>query len=108
MFQENQYKSKQIPSIADNYNDKITLYKIGDYVDISGGPMIGNTGFLGRRCTIPAAHKITVDGTPMYRFQGVALPKGVHLNHVAFSALEERAARINMAGLSSLNTAQPA
>ena len=31
--------------------------------------MIGNTGFLGRRCTIPAAHKITVDGTPMYRFQ---------------------------------------
>ncbi len=28
----------------------------------------------------------------------MALPKGVHLNHVAFSALEERAARINMAG----------
>jgi large subunit ribosomal protein L39 len=108
MFQENQYKSKQIPSIADNFNDKITLYRVGDYVDISGGPMVGSTAFLGRRCTIPAAHKITHEGKPMYRFQGVALPKGVHLNHVAFSALEERASRINMAGLQTLSTAQPA
>jgi large subunit ribosomal protein L39 len=108
MFQENQYKSKQIPSIAENYNDRITLYRIGSYVDISGGPMIGSTSFLGRRCTVPSAHKIEHDGIQMYRFQGVALPKDIHLNHVAFSALEERARRINMAGLQTLASSQPA
>eukprot|EP00088_Acartia_fossae_P028070 TRINITY_DN28846_c0_g1_i1.p1 TRINITY_DN28846_c0_g1~~TRINITY_DN28846_c0_g1_i1.p1 ORF type:complete len:349 (-),score=79.70 TRINITY_DN28846_c0_g1_i1:117-1163(-) len=108
MFQDNQYKSKQIPSIAANFNNKITLYRIGDYVDISGGPMVGNTSFLGRRCTVSAAHKISHDGTNMYRFQGVALPKGVHLNHVAYSILEERSSRINMAGLQTTSKPSPA
>jgi len=108
MFQGNQYKSKQIPSIAENYNDKITLYKIGDYVDISGGPMIGRTGLLGRRCSITAAHHVSHDGTLMYRFQGVALPKDVHLNHVAFSILEDRASNINMAGLQTTSIPNPA
>ena len=32
----------------------MTLYRIKDHVDISGGPMIANTNFLGRRCTIAA------------------------------------------------------
>ena len=32
----------------------MTLYRVKDHVDISGGPMIANTNFLGRRCTIAA------------------------------------------------------
>jgi large subunit ribosomal protein L39 len=32
----------------------VTLYRVGDHVDISGGPMIGNSGYLGRRCSIMA------------------------------------------------------
>jgi len=32
----------------------VTLYRVGDHVDISGGPMIGDTSFLGRRCSIVA------------------------------------------------------
>ena len=43
--------------------------EVGDYVDISGGPLVGDTGFLGRRCTVPAAHLITHNGVPIYRFQ---------------------------------------
>lgn len=30
---------------------KVTLYRIGNHIDISKGPMIGNTDLLGR-CTI--------------------------------------------------------
>ena len=42
-----------------------------------------------------------------FRFQGIALPKDVHLNHFAFSVLENRAARLNMAGLQTTKTARP-
>lgn len=107
MFRENQYKSNQIPSIAESFGNKITLYKIGDHVDISGGPMVGSTKFLGRRCTISAAHKIFHNNIPMYRFQGVALPKDIYLNHVAFGILEERSARVNLAGLQTTKSSQP-
>jgi len=107
MFADNQYKSSQVPSIAESHDNKITLYKVGDHVDMSGGPMIASTKFLGRRCTIPVAHKIHQNNVPMYRFQGVALPKDIYLNHVAFSILEERASQPNQYGLQSTVPTQP-
>lgn len=118
MFTDNRYKAAQIPSIAEksktgkilgkgsrfafdcrntDFNsppDSVTLYRVGDHVDISGGPMVGNSSFLGRRCTVAAAHRIEHDGVPMYRFQGVALPKGIFLNHHAFGILEKRASKL--------------
>lgn len=39
--------------------------------------------------------------------QGVALPRDLYLNHVAFGILEERAARLNLAGLQTTKPAQP-
>merc|ERR1712032_837490 len=69
--------------------------------------MIGDTSFVGRRCTIPVAHQILHNDLPLYRYQGIALPKEVHLNHFAFSVLENRAARLNMAGLQTTKTARP-
>lgn len=107
IFKENQYKSAQIPSIAESANNRITLYRMGDHVDMSGGPMVASSKFIGRRCTIPAAHKIFHNNIPMYRFQGVALPRDTYLNHVAFSILEERAARINLAGLNTTQLPTP-
>lgn len=58
--------------------------------------MVGNTSFVGRRCSIMAAHKIKQpsDGADVYRFQGVALAKNMLLNHFAFSILEKRAAKL--------------
>lgn len=101
MFSENQYKTTQIPSIAarSTSGNTVTLYKVGTHVDISTGPMMGDSSFLGRRCTIPVAHKIVKDNQPMYRFQGVALPKDVFLNHYAFGVLEKRASILNKFGL---------
>ena len=58
--------------------------------------MVGDTSFVGRRCSVMAAHRIKQpsDGSDVYRFQGVALPKNMLLNHFAFSILERRAAKL--------------
>ncbi|XP_011699390.1 PREDICTED: 39S ribosomal protein L39, mitochondrial [Wasmannia auropunctata] len=97
MFQDNPFKSQQIPNIVkDSDNDKITLYRMGDHVDISKGPMVGNSGLIGR-VTVSSIHRLTdgpVDG--LYRFQGIALPKGIMLNHFAYGILEKRAKKLNI------------
>ncbi|XP_076249625.1 mitochondrial ribosomal protein L39 [Calliopsis andreniformis] len=93
MFQENPFKTQQIPNIAKGNDNKITLYRVGDHIDISKGPMVGNTSLIGR-CTITAVHKL-VDAEGIYRFQGVALPKGILLNQFAYGLLEKRARKLN-------------
>ncbi|XP_011337980.2 39S ribosomal protein L39, mitochondrial [Ooceraea biroi] len=98
MFQDNPFKSEQIPNIAKNSNNnRVTLYRLGDHIDISKGPMVGNSGVIGR-VSMSAVHKLVngpVEG--LYRIQGVALPKGILLNHFAFSILENRAKKLNTA-----------
>lgn len=73
----------------------MTLYRLGDHVDISKGPMISNSSLIGR-VTVATVHRLAdgpVDG--LYRFQGIALPKGIMLNHFAYSILENRAKKLN-------------
>ncbi|KAG5338332.1 RM39 protein, partial [Acromyrmex charruanus] len=96
MFQDNPFKSQQIPNIAKNSNnDRVTLYRMGDHVDISKGPMVGNSGLVGR-VTVSAIHRLTNGSTDgLYRFQGIALPKGILLNHFAYGILEKRAKKLN-------------
>ncbi|XP_057330603.1 39S ribosomal protein L39, mitochondrial [Microplitis mediator] len=94
MFQDNPFKSKQIPDIAKGNNEKVTLYRMGEHVDISKGPMVGNSNIVGR-FTMTAIHKIEKEGIEMLRFQGVALPRGVLLNHYMYGILEERAKKLN-------------
>ncbi|XP_041978423.1 39S ribosomal protein L39, mitochondrial [Aricia agestis] len=99
MFKDNEHKAGQIPSIA-RANGKVTLYKVDKHVDISKGPMISHTGLIGK-LTIASVHQIpgSEDGSlkRLYRFQGVALPTGVILNHFTFSILQERAKKLNSA-----------
>lgn len=69
---------------------------MGDHVDISKGPMVGNSGLVGR-VTVSAIHRLTdgpADG--LYRFQGIALPKGILLNHFTYGILEKRAKKLNI------------
>jgi large subunit ribosomal protein L39 len=81
MFQHNKYKSQQIPEIAQSSPDRktICLYRVGDFVDISKGPMMTHTGHVSK-CTITAVHPIPKSKTSsetLYRIQGVALPSGI-------------------------------
>ena len=100
MFQDNPYKLEHLPNIASHSNDQVTLYRVGDHVDISRGPMIGNSSLLGK-CTISAVHQLPKqdDQTHFYRVQGVALPTGFSMNHVMFNILEERSKKLNPARL---------
>lgn len=56
--------------------------------------MIAATSLLGR-CTISAVHKVADElNGGIYRVQGIALPVGFVMNHVAFSILEERSKKL--------------
>jgi len=96
MFKSNPHKTQQIPDIAAHNGDKITLFKAGPHIDISRGPMLPNTDHLGR-ITITNVIKLETDiqGNPIYRFQGVALPKSIILNHFAYGLIEERGKILN-------------
>ncbi|CAD7080371.1 unnamed protein product [Hermetia illucens] len=100
MFKDNRYKTEQLPSISAQNNGQVTVYRVGQHVDISRGPMIGSTGQLGR-CTISAVHEIghEGDGNGIYRVQGVALPIGIRIGHFAYGILEERSSKLNSARL---------
>jgi len=98
MFKNNPHKTQQIPDIASHNNGKVSLYKVGDHIDISKGPMISNTSQIGR-VTITNVIKLDTDikGSPIYRFQGVSLPSSVVINHFAYGLLEDRARSLNPA-----------
>lgn len=49
---------------------------MGNFVDISRGPMISNTGHLGK-VSIVGVHPIQTEEGQLFRIQGVALPKGI-------------------------------
>jgi len=84
MFADNKYKKEQIPQIskASPTGNSLVLYRIGDFVDISRGPMMSNTDLLGK-CTITSLFplKEAKDISPsIYRVQGVAIPSGFHVS----------------------------
>ncbi|KAE8745400.1 hypothetical protein FOCC_FOCC007947 [Frankliniella occidentalis] len=76
MFSDNPYKINHISKIFGNHNE-VVIYRVGNHVDISRGPMMSHTGLIGR-CTIASTHYLKED--QLYRFQGVALPKGHKVN----------------------------
>uniref|UniRef100_A0A1L8DS18 Large ribosomal subunit protein mL39 n=2 Tax=Nyssomyia neivai TaxID=330878 RepID=A0A1L8DS18_9DIPT len=100
IFQENPFKSQQIPNIAQKNEGRVVIYRVGEHVDISRGPMVTSTRHIGR-CTIASAHPVGQldDSQALYRFQGVALPPDFIVNHVAFGILENRAKKLNAARL---------
>jgi large subunit ribosomal protein L39 len=95
MFSDNPFKREQLPNISNQSNGVVTLYRAGDHIDISRGPMMANTSFIGTS-KIAAAHKISNPGDPhnLYRVQGVALPAGFTLSAFAFDILADRASKL--------------
>ncbi|EEB18587.1 mitochondrial 50S ribosomal protein L39, putative [Pediculus humanus corporis] len=97
IFEDNPYKLAQIPEIARQAEDKmITLYRVNDHIDISNGPMVADTSFFGK-CSITNVIGYHNGKENIYRFQGIALPKGILLNNFAYKILEERGASLNEA-----------
>lgn len=103
MFKDNRFKLQQLPSIASHSSDNnsIVVYRLGDHIDISYGPMISNTNQVGK-VAITAAHQIDTEDGLLYRFQGLALPKQLPLNTFAFQIILDRAKELNTNGLPSM------
>lgn len=95
MFKDNPFKREQLPSISNKNNGIVTLYRVGDHIDISKGPMIASTGLL-HKTQIVAAHKISTaeDSCNLYRVQGVSLPHGFVINKFAFDILADKARKL--------------
>lgn len=91
------YKLEQIPSIADKSENKntITLYKVGDYVDISKGPMISNTSLIGRFAITGIFDINSQKYDQIQRIQGVSIPTHLHLHFWTFNQLTLRASKLN-------------
>lgn len=100
IFADSPLKLKQIPCIIENLEHKnlpsrISLYKVGDHVDICQGPLISSTCHIGR-------YKITAmfpidseDYGRLYRFQGIAIPHQLPTHHTTFDLLSHRAQQPN-------------
>lgn len=95
MFKDSRYKSEQLPSISQQNHGRVIVYRMGRHIDISRGPMVASSRFLGK-CTVTAAHKLSDEGADnaFYRIQGVGLPNGFVINHVAYGTLEDRARKL--------------
>ncbi len=101
MFEHNSFKAQQIDSIASSLNrDYVTLYRVGDHIDMSCGPMISNTSQMGS-VFATAIHPIQTEFGPMFRFQGIAIPKQLNINSFIFSILREKSKKLNPSGLSA-------
>lgn len=82
MFAGNKFKVEQLEAIAESNEKKgrIPLYRMGDHIDISKGPMISSTKQLGYY-SVTAVHKFEAERIgPMYRIQGVSVPFTQRIN----------------------------
>lgn len=93
MFEDNRFKAAQIPAIAEQSDSGsvVTVYRLGDHVDISRGPLISNTRLVGR-FNVTAVHDIeSSDLGPMKRVQGIATPTQLPVHFWTFDLLAKRA-----------------
>lgn len=96
IFADNQFKHEQIPQIAagsPSGND-VTLYRLGDHVDISRGPMIANSNLVGT-FDVTAIYPLNTDYGLLHRFQGVSLPQQIRMVNFTYLILVERATKVN-------------
>lgn len=95
IFKNNPFKREQLPNISNQHNGIVTLYRVGDHIDISRGPMIASTRFVSK-VNIASVHKVSAakDSSSLYRVQGIALPIGFSMSHFGFNILKERAKKL--------------
>ncbi|XP_076438446.1 large ribosomal subunit protein mL39-like [Babylonia areolata] len=109
MFEDNRFKWAQVPSMAERSEtgSKVTVYRMGDHVDITAGPLIARTGQLGR-FAVTAFHNIQSSSYgPLTRVQGVALPVQLNMHYWTFdNILGRRAKKLNKAPVPQLTVSQ--
>lgn len=91
MFKDNPFKREQLPNISNKNKGSVPLYRAGEHIDISRGPMISSTKYI-QKVKISSVHRMQENN--LYRVQGVALPQGITLSAYAFDILNRRAQKL--------------
>ena len=95
LFKENPFKVRQLESIREkNTAANVTLYRVGQFIDFSVGPMIPHTGILGKT-NVTAVHQVNASCGKLYRFQGCALPSQLPMHFYAYKILTDRAKKLS-------------
>ncbi|KRX19343.1 39S ribosomal protein L39, mitochondrial, partial [Trichinella nelsoni] len=98
MFKNNNFKLEQIKNMANKGDEcgTFSVYRMGDHVDISKGPMISSTAQLGLY-SVTAMHPIqTKDNLSLYRVQGCALPFNQRVNSWTWETVCRTSANLNL------------
>ncbi|XP_069492492.1 large ribosomal subunit protein mL39 [Ambystoma mexicanum] len=92
MFQHNKLKSTMVEEKASqNPKGMITVYRCGDFVDLSDGPHIPRTSFC-FQYDVTAAHNLSTNQPELVRrFQGLSLPVHLKAHHSIWRRLQKRA-----------------
>ncbi|XP_072166254.1 large ribosomal subunit protein mL39-like [Diadema setosum] len=92
IFQDNEYKRAELDSAED---DRVVLFRLGQFIDISAGPMVANTGFMvPHRFSFTCVHHIDdylKSPNMLSRFQGTALPSEFPCHYHTWNLIEDRA-----------------
>ncbi len=99
MFQYNKHKLDHLNEIAAGLEDRnelrrdITVYKLGEFVDVSNGPMIGDTSLMGRFSVTNIYDIESEKNGLLQRIQGVSIPSQLQLHSWTYNLLVERASK---------------
>jgi len=96
-FKYNKYKQTQILSMITDKSE-IPLYKFGDQIDMSFGPLLPRLGLIGRT-RFTKIHQLDQYGanSKVFRLQGVSVPSSDKISDEAFEFLAKSGARLNTA-----------
>ncbi|XP_041470816.1 39S ribosomal protein L39, mitochondrial-like [Lytechinus variegatus] len=92
IFQDNEYKVAELNSMT---ADRIVLFRLGQFIDVSPGPLVTNSGFMvPHRYSFTCVHHIEdhlKPGNKLTRFQGVALPSDFPCHYHTWNLIQGRA-----------------
>ncbi|KAH7641801.1 54S ribosomal protein L39, mitochondrial [Dermatophagoides farinae] len=100
LFANNLHRLSELEeSTKQDANRQFTIYRCGQHIELSDGPLIADTSQIGS-IYLSAIHPLKRrNGSRFYRFQGIAMPKQLNINPFAFSLIRDRSKRLNSYGL---------
>ncbi|XP_053170617.1 39S ribosomal protein L39, mitochondrial [Scomber japonicus] len=95
VFSHSRCKQEEVEQkAAQSPKGTVTLYRCGDYVLLSGGPLVGRTG-LCSQYEVTALHSLGQGPWGLHRrAQGLSLPVQLQAHHTVWRKLRERAEKL--------------
>ncbi|KAM4601708.1 large ribosomal subunit protein mL39 [Polymixia lowei] len=108
VFSHSGYKQEEVEKrAAENPRGTVTLYRCGDHVLLSGGPLVARTG-LCSQYEVTALHSLGQGPRGLHRrAQGLSLPLQLQAHHTVWRKLRQRAEKLVEVPISAQMTSPP-